>query len=114
MTDYLPQRTISYKTTVKNTLVSALQDVFINHPDEELTRTNVTTEYPRDRAEYPVIIIRFFERDLSNAGVGHSEMLKETNETTPSSEVTAEVAPPGASVRVHWESVEGASSYRVY
>jgi hypothetical protein len=77
MTDYFPQKTIQYKTFVKNTMVLALQDVFRNHPDKLLQDTKVSIEYPRTRAEYPVVIVRFFERDISNAGVGHKEWIKD-------------------------------------
>jgi hypothetical protein len=75
MTDWLPQRSIQYKTFVKATLKAAMEDAFKNHPDQELQRTKVTVEYPRTRAGYPVVIVRFFERDISNAGVGHQEWL---------------------------------------
>jgi hypothetical protein len=77
MSDYFPQKTIQYKTFVKNTMVLALQDVFRNHPDKLLQDTKVSIEYPRTRAEYPIVIVRFFERDISNAGVGHKEWIKD-------------------------------------
>lgn len=74
-----PQRTIHYKSYVKTALVQALRDVFTNHIDSLLAKTKVTIDYPLDRADYPTIIVRFFERDLRNMGVGHIESIRDAN-----------------------------------
>lgn len=70
-----PQRTITYKTYVKTALVEALRAVFRNHVDPELRRTKVTIDLPRSEADYPAVIIRFFERNVDNAGVAHEEWI---------------------------------------
>lgn len=114
MTDYRPQRTLLYKTFVKNTLVSALQDVFVNHPDEDLRKARVSVEYPRTQVDYPTVIIRFFERDIFNAGVGHIEHVKIDGETPGSSEVQVELLNSSSAAQITWDSVTGATSYRVY
>lgn len=75
MTGFLPQRTIKYKTYVKTALTEAFGAVFAHHVDEILRGTKVTIDYPRTEAAYPALLIRFFERDIQNAGVGHEEWL---------------------------------------
>jgi hypothetical protein len=60
---------------VKAALVEGLQEVFENHPDDLLTRTRVTLDFPQTEADYPTIIVRFFEREIKNAGVGHVEWI---------------------------------------
>lgn len=76
MTGFLPQQTIKYKTYIKEALVEAFSDVFKNHVDDILQDTHVTIDYPRTEAQYPSLIVRFFERDIQNMGVGHEEWLK--------------------------------------
>lgn len=80
----LPEKTIRYKTYVKTALVNALRDVFTNHPDPLLARTKITIDYPTTENMYPTIIVRFYERDIRNAGVGHVEyLMREGTELTP-------------------------------
>lgn len=69
------EKTVPYKTYIKTAIVEALRGVFDAHVDEGLRSTKVTIEYPNDKARYPAIIVRFFEREISNAGVGHTEIL---------------------------------------
>jgi len=71
----LPERTIPYKTYIKRSLVEALREVFANHPDTKLQRTKVSIDYPTSELAYPSVVIRFFERSVRNAGVGHVEYL---------------------------------------
>lgn len=71
----LPERTIHYKTYLKTALVEGLRDVFIHHIDDPLRKTKVTIEWPTTRDMYPTIIVRFFERNIVNAGVGHVEYI---------------------------------------
>lgn len=70
---YTPETTIRYKTYIKRSVVEAFKGVFEHHKDELLSGTNVTIEYPRTDAEYPTLLIRFFEKDIQNMGVGHQE-----------------------------------------
>lgn len=75
MRDYTPQRTIKYKTYIKTAIVQGLQDVFNHHVDEMLRKTRVETDFPRTEADYPAVLVRFFERSIENAGVGHEEWI---------------------------------------
>lgn len=72
---YLPEKTIKYKTYVKTALVEALQPVFTNHVDSKLQNTKVTIDMPKERQQYPSVVIRFYEQQIENAGVGHEEHL---------------------------------------
>jgi hypothetical protein len=71
----LPEETIPYKTWVKTSIVEALKPVFANHPDEKIRGTKVSIDYPTSRAHYPAVIVRFFEQQIQNAGVGHVEYI---------------------------------------
>lgn len=75
MTSLLPERTIPYKTWVKTSLVEALRQVFVNHLDDKLRKTKVSIDFPTSELQYPSIVIRFYERSIHNAGVGHVEYL---------------------------------------
>jgi hypothetical protein len=78
MPDY--QHTIGYRTYIKQTLVEALRDVFDDHPDPLLRGTKVSVELPTDRASYPAVIVRYYNRSLRNAGIGHHEWMLATPE----------------------------------
>ncbi len=69
----IPQETVRYKTHLKRALVEALRSTFLAHEDPYLRKTRVDIDYPQTEAEYPTNIVRFFERDVHNAGVGHVE-----------------------------------------
>jgi hypothetical protein len=71
----LPERTIPYKSYVKAAIVEALREVFLNHPDSKLRKTKVSIEFPTSQLSYPAIVVRFVERSIENAGVGHVEFL---------------------------------------
>jgi hypothetical protein len=71
----LPERTVPYKSWVKSSLVEAFRPVFANHPDEKLRRTKVSIDYPTSELQYPSVVIRFYEREIKNAGVGHVEFI---------------------------------------
>lgn len=81
----LPEKTIKYKTYLKSTLVNALQPVFTGHPDPFLQDVKVTLDFSMTREAYPAIVIRFFERDIKNIGVGHIEIVYDAtlNENIP-------------------------------
>lgn len=80
--NYLPQKTIQYKTYLKRTMVSGLKAVFANHPDPLLAKTKVTLSYPRDEESYPAVEVKYYEGELHNMGIGHTETLKLQNPTT--------------------------------
>lgn len=71
-----PQYTIRYKTYLKRALVDAMRHSLNFHPDPLLKDSKVTIEYPVTKAEYPSIIVRFWERDITSAGVGHVEWMQ--------------------------------------
>lgn len=72
----IPQETIQFKTFLKRTLVEALKNVFADHPDEHLSKTKIDVDFPHDEADYPAIVVRYFGRQIHNAGVGHREYVK--------------------------------------
>lgn len=71
--------TIRYKTYVKKTLVNAMRTVFSGHPDAILKKTKVGVDFPFTEAEYPAVVVRFFERTIKSAGVGHTEWIPVVN-----------------------------------
>ena len=77
---YLPEKTIKYKTYVKTALVESLRPVFQNHIDSKLQPTNVTIDMPKERQSFPSIVIRFYESEIKNAGVGHEEHFLDEND----------------------------------
>lgn len=72
----LAQQTIAYKTYIKETMVKALREVFQSHPDPILAGTKITIDYSFKKLSYPAIVVRFYERSIKNAGVGHYEWLQ--------------------------------------
>lgn len=72
---YLPEKTVHYKTYVKTSLVEAIRPVFGNHRDKALRKTTTEIDFPKTLADYPTVIVRFFEREIFNAGVGHEEVI---------------------------------------
>jgi hypothetical protein len=71
----IPINTIRYKTYLKETMIEALRSVFEDHVDELLRKTKIDIDNPTDQESYPAIIVRFYERSITNAGVGHEEFL---------------------------------------
>lgn len=69
----LPERTVPYKTYIKRAIVDSLRQVFEDHPDTKLRRTKVSIDYPTSELAYPSVVVRFFERSVRNAGIGHVE-----------------------------------------
>jgi hypothetical protein len=78
----IPVQTIRYKQYVKEALLEALRAVFASHPDTILRRTSVDIDFPMDEALYPAVVVRFYERSIRNAGIGHSEFLPEIDPDT--------------------------------
>jgi hypothetical protein len=72
------ENTIRYRTYIKETMSEALREVFQNHPDPLLRNTKIGPELPMDRASYPAIIVRYYNRSLRNAGIAHHEWLRIT------------------------------------
>jgi hypothetical protein len=72
----IPVNTIKYTSYLKRTFVEALRSVFAAHPDPLLARTKVGIDFPMEQADYPAIVIRWYERNIDNAGVAHAEWLE--------------------------------------
>lgn len=71
----LPERTVPYLTYIKRSLVQSFRLVFDQHVDPILKNSNVTLDNPFTKADYPCLVIRFFERQIRNFGLGHVEYL---------------------------------------
>lgn len=72
---YVRQYTLQYSTFIKRALVEALRDAYSNHPSKTVANSNVNVDLPQTEAAFPATVIKFFERTMPNAGVGHFEML---------------------------------------
>lgn len=72
---YSPERTIKYKTYIKTALVESLRPVFEQHVDKKLNNTKVIIESPKERQAFPSVVVKFYEREIMNAGVGHEELV---------------------------------------
>lgn len=110
--EFLPEQTIRYKTYAKRTLVEGINTVFGNHPDALLQATKATIEFPKTEVDYPAIVVRFFEREIFNSGVGNTELVSYTGESD-SIEITTTLTAMGA-VQLSWPSVANATGYKIY
>ena len=79
---YVPQQTLQYKTFVKRAMTEALQNAFALYGkkgeapeqyDATLAKTKIGPDYQTTRANFPNIVIKFYEQQIKNAGVGHVE-----------------------------------------
>lgn len=76
---YLPEKTVKYKTYIKTALVEALRPVFANHLDPKLQNTKVTIDFPKEKQNFPSVVIKFYENRIMNAGVGHEETFEDSD-----------------------------------
>jgi hypothetical protein len=72
---YIPQATLQYSTFIKRALVESLQDALSHHPDPLVQTAKAALDFTHDRFRLPAVIIKFYEREMPNAGVGHYEYL---------------------------------------
>lgn len=80
MEPLIQQETIKYKTWVKEALRQALSTVFAAHPDDILKdNTNVVIDFPIEEVHYPAVVVRFYEREIKNAGIAHLEHIEDVN-----------------------------------
>jgi hypothetical protein len=75
---YLAQQTLQYKTFLKRTMTEALQNAFELYENPTLLKTKIGPDRQTGRANFPSIVIKFYEQQLKNAGVGHMEWGPET------------------------------------
>lgn len=80
---YVPQVTLQYTTFLKRAIQESLADAFANHPDEIVREAKVALDFTHDRFKVPAVIIKFYEREMPNAGVGHYEYLTAPNDPDP-------------------------------
>ena len=78
-TQYLAQQTLQYRTFLKRTITEALQNAFGFYEDPTLLKVKIGPDYQTTRANFPSIVVKFYEQQLKNAGVGHKEWGPETN-----------------------------------
>lgn len=110
---FFPEQTIRYRTYIKQTLTEGLTTMFTNHPDKLLQGTRAMVEYPRSEAEYPCVVVKFYERQIFNAGVGHQEVIYYNGESD-STEVSVTLGTEDGAVTLDWAPVKGAIGYLVY
>src|SRR5208282_6035943 len=87
---YVPQQTLQYKTFLKRTMTEALQNAFalygLKEPesphqyDATLGKTKIGPDYQTTRVNFPSVVVKFYEQQIMNAGVGHMEWGPETTE----------------------------------
>src|ERR1017187_9998963 len=70
---YLPQATLQYRTFLKRSISEGLQNAFGLYEDETLEACKIGVEYQTSRVNFPNIVVKYFEKSLQNAGVGHKE-----------------------------------------
>lgn len=72
-TTYPAQKTLQYKTYLKRAFSEALLNAFNEHPDKDIAKTKVDINYPMDHAGFPCIVVKFFGKEIKNAGIAHEE-----------------------------------------
>lgn len=72
----MKQQTIKYQTFLLGALMDGLRAVFFDHADPALRDVRVDLDWTEDKAAYPLVLIRYYERDVRNAGVGHKEWIR--------------------------------------
>ncbi len=69
----IAQQTLQYKLFIKRTISEALENAFDLYEDPTLAKTKIGPNYAEDRADFPNIVVKFYEQQIKNIGVGHSE-----------------------------------------
>lgn len=71
----MKQQTIHYQTYLLRALQEGMQAVFAAHPDHFLRNVRAEVDWVEDKATYPLVLVRYYEREVLNAGVGHEEWI---------------------------------------
>lgn len=80
VTPIRPEPAAHFKTFVKRAIVTALRSVFTDaYPNTEFRNLPVLLEYPQAKIKYPLMIVKFNDGDIMNAGVGHEEWAFDIN-----------------------------------
>lgn len=70
----IPQSSLHYKTFIKESVVSALRLSMGEYiTDITLVKTKIDIDYSSNEADYPAVVVKFYERDNLSSGVAHIE-----------------------------------------
>lgn len=103
---YAPQNTLQYSTFIKRAVVESLAAAFKNHPMPVVASSRVEIDFRHDRWQLPGIIVKFYERTLPSAGVGHVEYLISPQDPNPSA--------PTMFVKYYHRMYEGDISFEIW
>lgn len=106
MAQYVHQQTLEYSTFIKRALRESLAAAFASHPSETVSNTRVALDFGRGRWTLPGVIIKFLERRLPNAGVGHVEYGISPTDPNPDS--------PTEWIKYYHRFYEGDVSFDIY
>lgn len=75
-----PETAAKYKTFVNRAVVTALRSVYTDqYPDKQFRNLPIYLQYPQEKIQYPIMIVRFVDQNIQNAGVGHQEWAFDAN-----------------------------------
>lgn len=80
---YVGQSTLQYVTFIKRALVESLRDAFQGHPAKAVANSFVGVDFAHTKFQLPAVIIKYYERDIPNIGVGHVEYLPSPTDPNP-------------------------------
>jgi len=83
MAGYVNQVTLQYSTFIKGAVMEALQEAFAIHPDPTVQKTFVGLDFAHKQFSLPALIVKWYEREIKNAGVGHEEWLPSPYDPNP-------------------------------
>lgn len=110
---FFGEETIRYRTYIKQTLTEGLTAMFAGHPDPLIQGTKAVIEYPRTEADYPCVVVKFYERQIFNSGVAHEEVAFIEGESD-SVELTVQIGETDGAVSLVWAPNPNASGFNVY
>lgn len=74
------EQSASYRTLIKGALVTSLRSVFTTqYKDAQFRNLRIDPEFSLTRVTWPAIYIKYNEREVRNAGVGHLEYFPDPN-----------------------------------
>jgi hypothetical protein len=75
MAKLFPDQSIPYPSFLYATMIDGLRRAYAQHPDPAIAQTMVIYEYTTDEVKYPLMIVRYYGRDIKNSGVGNKDTL---------------------------------------
>jgi hypothetical protein len=70
-----PDQSIPYPSFLYATLIDGLRRSYVQHPDPAIKKTQVIYEYTTNKVTYPLMIVRYYGRNIRNTGVGNKDSL---------------------------------------